>query len=816
MVGASMPVVTMRRRTQLLLEYAAKGAFLALLFSLLASDAGRQEALIALAWPAGLFVLSVFVLAFRSGGLTEPWPPRLALALLHHTLPIYASILAGLAIGVKDPVGLRALAFAGAGVVIGIALRFALDPHARKLRIAGELIWVAVVAGIVYLLQRFNVVNFSQDPIVWTAVLLIGAALWYALLLSGQAEESELEIGLMFGAVAGALASAPLPTMTRALAFVVPVALFVVYAERIRRNVVAFKHGLRGLSYERQGDLRNALINYRLSLEIEPKSPLARQGNRRVHRKIDVSNFRNDPDLFEMIDARECLSRAQDILGRTDPTGDELREAHQLLALVEQKRDDLPWTLARERLKLLLANGQGDDAWTYVSRLLPLEVDEVLGVPDHEVEAIFGIWSLALKHLLLAGRGVDLLADDRGLFSFIAALERRLAQWKDDPDAAGFRPFAYERVTWTAFSGLHDSRPGDSLPWFGYDFIRDLGLAAANNEPRNYDRAEELLRIAAVGLPEQRLSIFSVLAKIHETKTGELGLHWLQEIETHADAFGVKNLPAAQQEVYFDAVRKLGDDARSRGDADTAIDKYERLLDSPKAGLGTLRTLQELHEQRGDALAAIRPVETALLYNLDGKEKSKWLAEKRRLYAQLDPKLTAERIAGGVRWFDVGFCFDEAHRAFDAKEHAEQIERWLQLAESAGVKRRLAISYFRGRLKLRNGDVAGAAEHLAEVCAAEPKALDLPQPEKRYFDACRLLADLYLDDLDKPEEAYQLLKKIERWSGSGADTLYKLGLVCERLGRPKEAKKWYEMTQVYSDHPKVGEARAALERLGSS
>jgi hypothetical protein len=144
-----MPVVTMRRRTQLLLEYAVKGAFLALLFSLLASDVGRQEALIALAWPAGLFVLSVFVLAFRSGGLTEPWPPRLALALLHHTLPIYASILAGLAIGVKDPVGLRALAFAGAGVVIGIALRFALDPHARKLRIAGELIWVAVVAGIV-------------------------------------------------------------------------------------------------------------------------------------------------------------------------------------------------------------------------------------------------------------------------------------------------------------------------------------------------------------------------------------------------------------------------------------------------------------------------------------------------------------------------------------------------------------------------------------------------------------------------------------------------------------------------------------------
>jgi tetratricopeptide (TPR) repeat protein len=811
-----MPLPTMRRRTQLFLEYAAKGAFLGLLFSIPASNADRQTALVAMAWPAGLFALSVVVLAFRAGGFREPWPPRLALALLHHTLPIYASILAGLALGVKDPVGFRALAFAGGGIVVGIALRTALDPSARRMRLAGEVGWLAAVAGTVGLLQRYHVVALTADPLVWTVVLLVGAILWYALLLAGQAEESELEIGLMFGAVAGALAAAPLPMMARALAFLVPVSLYVVYAERIRRNVVAFKHGLRGLSYERQGDLRNALINYRLSLQIEPTSALAWHGNRRVHRKIDVANFRTDPDLFEMIDARECLSRAQSTLNSGEPTGDDLREAHQLLALVEQKRDDLPWTLACERLRLLLANGQGDDAWTYAARLLPVDIDEVLGVPDYEAEAIFYVWAVALKHPLLAGRGSELLDDDRGLFSFISALERRLAQWKDDDDALGFRPFAYERVTWDAFRRLQESRPGDPLPWFGYDFCRDVGLAAANNEPRDYDRAEELLRIAAVGLPEQRLSVFSVLAKIHETKTGELGLFWFQEIETHGEAIGVRNLPAAQKDVYYDAVRKLGDVARQNGDASAAVDKYEKLLDSPKAGLATLRTLQELHEQRGDPLAAIRPVETALLYNLDGKERGRWLAEKRRLYSQLDPRTTAERIAGGVRWFDVNFCFDEAHRAFDAKEPAEKVERWLSLAEAVGVKRRLAIAYFRGRLKLRSGDMHGAAERLAEVCAAEPAALELPQPEKRYYDACRLLADLYLEDLGKPEEAYQLLKKVERWSGSGADTLYKLGLACEKLERPKEAKKWFEMlTNVYSDHPKAGEARAAIERLGS-
>jgi tetratricopeptide (TPR) repeat protein len=809
--------VTLRRRTQLLAEYAAKGVFLGLLFSLPASNVGRTEAGVGVGWPAGLLAASVLVLAIRAGGLRRPWLPKFAIAVLNHTLPIYAAVLAGLALGVRQSIGLRALAFAGAGIAVGLALRLALNPAIRRLRLAAELGWVAGVGVTAYLLNHYGVITLTADPVVWTIVLLVGAGLWYALLLAGQAEESELEIGLMFGAVAGALAAAPLPTMARALAFLAPVALFVVYAERIRRSIVAFKRGLRGLSFERAGDLRNALINYRLALEIEPRSPMAAQGNRRVHRKIDIARLKDDPDLLEMIDSRECLVRALEILRRTDATGAELREAHQLLMLVEQRREDLPWTLARERLLLLLANGQSDDAWTYLNRLLPLGIDEVAALPDYEVEAIFGIWSAALKHPLVAGRGIDLLESDEGLFSFITALERRLSQWKEDPDALGFQPFAYERVTWERFEALQKSRPGDPLPWFGYEFCRDLGIAAANAEPPDYDRAADLLRIAAAGMPEQRIAILSVLAKIHETRTGEPGLQWLEEIERHGDAFGPKNLSPAQQDVYFESIRRLGDEAKKRGDVPTAIDKYERLLDSPKAGLGTLQTLQELHEQRGDALAAIRPVETALVYNLDAKARSRWTAEKRRLYAMLDPTETGKRIAAGVRWFDVAFCFDEAHRAFDAKEPPERVERWLQLAESAGGKRRLAIAYFRGRLKLREGDVAGAAEFLAEVSAAEPKALDLPQPDKRYFDACRLLADLYLEHLDKPAEAYGLLKKIERWSGSGADTLFKLGVACERLERLKEAKKWYEMvTQVYGDHPKAGEARAAVERLGQT
>lgn len=797
-------------------EYAAKGVFLGLLCSLPASNVGLREAGVGVGWPLALLAVSVIVLAIRAGGVRPPWLPKLAIAVLNHTLPIYLAVLAGLALGVKDPVGLKALAFAGAGIVVGIALQFALSPTVRKFRLAAELGWVVVVCVSVYLLNRFGWIALSGEPFVWVVILLGGAVLWYALLLAGEAEESELEIGLMFAAVAGALAAAPLPTMARALAFLVPVALYVVYSERIRKNVVAFKQALRGLSFERAGDLRNALINYRLALQTDAASALAMVGNRRVHRRIDVAKLKDDLDLLEMIDARECLVRAQDILRRTDAEGAELREAHQLLLLVEQRRDDLTWTLARERLMLLLANGQSDDAWTYLNRLLPTTIDEVFHVPDHEVEAIFGVWSIALKHPLVAGRGAGLLDIEDGLFSFIAALERRLSQWKEDPDAGGFRPFAYERMTWERFARLRDSRPGDPLPWLGYEYCRDLGLAAANNEPRDYARAEELLRIAAAGLSEQRIGILSVLAKIHETTTGEPGLHWLEEIEVHGDAFGPKNLSAGQQDAFFDAIRRLGEEAKRRGDLPTAIAKYERLLDSPKAGLGTLRTLQEMHEERGDPLAAIRPVETALLYNLDAREHNKWLAEKRRLYAMLDPTATAERIAG-VRWFDVGFCFDEAHRSFDAKEPTENVERWLQLAEAVGVKRRLAIAYFRGRLKLRAGDVHGAAEHLAEVVAADPKALDLPQPDKRYYDSCRLLADLYLEDLGKPEEAYSLLKELERWSGSGADTLFKLGACCEKLDRPKEAKKWYEMlVQVYGDHPKAGEARAAGERLASA
>src|SRR5262245_36799722 len=136
---------SLRRRTQLLIEYSSKGAFLGLLFSLPASDAGRGDVLFALAWPAGLVVASIVVLAFRAGGFREPWPPRLALALLHHTLPVYASILAGLAVGAKAPVGLKALAFGAGGALVGIALRAAVDPAIRRVRLASEVGWIAFV-----------------------------------------------------------------------------------------------------------------------------------------------------------------------------------------------------------------------------------------------------------------------------------------------------------------------------------------------------------------------------------------------------------------------------------------------------------------------------------------------------------------------------------------------------------------------------------------------------------------------------------------------------------------------------------------------
>jgi tetratricopeptide (TPR) repeat protein len=77
----------------------------------------------------------------------------------------------------------------------------------------------------------------------------------------------------------------------------------------------------------------------------------------------------------------------------------------------------------------------------------------------------------------------------------------------------------------------------------------------------------------------------------------------------------------------------------------------------------------------------------------------------------------------------------------------------------------------------------------------------------------RLLGDLYLQELGRPDLAVPCYQEFRKSSKSGADTIYKLGQAHEMLGDLPRAKKCYEQVTAYESHPLAPDAREALYRL---
>src|SRR5262249_55468967 len=157
--------------------------------------------------------------------------------------------------------------------------------------------------------------------------------------LAGQAEETEVEIGAICGLLAVGLWML-LPTMVRTAAFLVPLAIYIVYVQRIFRPLRAFKHVLRGMSYNRLGRPLPALTAYRRALQLDPVNRLARDGLWQIHREIDSDRLVHDRDLLALIDFELCLDRAKTLLLQP-PDASRLAEAQKLLTLVLDQRPAL-------------------------------------------------------------------------------------------------------------------------------------------------------------------------------------------------------------------------------------------------------------------------------------------------------------------------------------------------------------------------------------------------------------------------------------------------------------------------------------------
>src|SRR5439155_1434810 len=127
---------------------------------------------------------------------------------------------------------------------------------------------------------------------------------------------------------------------------------------------------------------------------------------------------------------------------------------------------------------------------------------------------------------------------------------------------------------------------------------------------------------------------------------------------------GPKNLAAEERQAYFTAVKLMADGALSHNALELAIENYQLYAESERSGLETLRTLADLHERKGDALAALRITEQALVYNPKDKDL---LQRKDRYYYSVMPdtlRACSEAVRGGL---DLAYCLRKGKRVRGAE-----------------------------------------------------------------------------------------------------------------------------------------------------
>jgi tetratricopeptide (TPR) repeat protein len=172
-----------------------------------------------------------------------------------------------------------------------------------------------------------------------------------------------------------------------------------------------------------------------------------------------------------------------------------------------------------------------------------------------------------------------------------------------------------------------------------------------------------------------------------------------------------------------------------------------------------------------------------------------------------------ERVPGG---FDLAYCLSKARALLKLQEIDLDTLDWAQhLADLAFAAKpeSVAARVLLARAKLRRGEKEQAAGLLEEIHTNKPQQFADDEDAESWYAACRLLGDLYLNDLGKPEQAVACYTDFRKSSKSGADTAYKLGQAYEQLGDRDRARRFYEQVTTYDNHPLAWQARDALHRL---
>jgi tetratricopeptide (TPR) repeat protein len=811
----------------ILREYLLKGvflglwAYLAVLQPPTAPDWPRfNRVLAAMGIGLGVGLLVGAVVQVRRGFRPGANPFGFLLTVLMESpLWIYLGVVGGLAVGLvtqydPDPQKNWLAYFVLGGVVLGYGF--------HQLRQVKEWAWrfgiaAAIGAALVYLaLTYIDMLPGLTEPAArenfgW--YVLIGLPFFYLLTFCGETEESEVEIAALCAGLGVGLDMLGMKSESNLLGgklvLLAPVIVYFLYATRVLPGMRVFKHTLRGYSALHLGRHVEAIVAFKRALRLNPSDKLATDGLWSLHQRVDVTALPADSELLRHLDYEFCLDKAAAYLfADRPPTPAELEKANAMLALVERQKPALLSRVDYLRAVGLTHAKQFDQAAGYLARLLSPETPSDQGVRRG---VLFPAWDLALRlHPELVRRlGPAELEKPGRKMEAIGATERRLAEAPADPSANELKTVLYAGLSEEEF--VADAASGPPAD-FNYDYVEQLGLALADDpDPARRDRGLAFLRIAGRGLPDRGPGIFAKLADA-ATRLGrpDEARSYMEQVKRSGLQVGPKNLADDQRALYYEALKKLAADAEARGEYEAAVGDLRLYLEGGRNELESFRKMADLYEKAKDPLNALLMTETALVYS--GKDRD-LLERKDRYYYSVDPDKLAAVKEKVEPFFDVDYCVRKARQVLDGREADADLLDWAaHLTRLAKVMRPQgnAVRYAEARALLRKGERDAALQVLEDLREAKKGSGD---EEDAWYAGTKALAELYVNDYNRPDLAVRCYLDYRDYTKSGADTLYQIGRCYEAMGDVKNAVAFYETVTAYDQHPRYWDAQEAVRRL---
>ena len=121
------------------------------------------------------------------------------------------------------------------------------------------------------------------------------------------------------------------------------------------------------------------------------------------------------------------------------------------------------------------------------------------------------------------------------------------------------------------------------------------------------------------------------------------------------------------------------------------------------------------------------------------------------------------------------------------------------------------VRLIEARVLLRRGERDAGLQILEDIHYSKEKGSG--EEEEAWYTTTKLLGQLYLEELSKPELALHCYQAYKDYHKSGADTLYQIGRCYEAMGDKANAIRFFTAVSGYDGHPLYWDAKDAVKRL---